>query len=239
MYAIAIHDPAEARLVLARDPFGIKPLYYVEREDLFAFASEPQALIAAGLVEPAIEDRQREELLQLQFTTGAARPYSGESNVSYPGETVVVRGGRIVERRRRQALPIGGPEQIGMDAAVSKRLDTALTDSVLVHQRSDVPYGLFLSGGIDSTAILALMAKLNDQPVVAFTAGFSGGKVHDERDHARMLAKKVNAEHHEVDFGRGRFLVASAARRRGGRRPRRRLCRSADMETGADRGAQA
>jgi len=203
MYAIAIHDPAEAKLVLARDPFGIKPLYYVERDDLFAFASEPQALIAAGLVEPGVEDRQREELLQLQFTTGGQTIFRGIKRV-LPGETVVVRGGRIVERRRRQALPTGGPEQIGMEDAV-KRLDTALTDSVMVHQRSDVPYGLFLSGGIDSSAILALMAKLNDQPVVAFTAGFSGGKVHDERDHARMLAKKVNAEHHEVDFGEEDF----------------------------------
>ena len=77
MYAIAIHDPARDRLVLTRDPFGIKPLYYVQTETLFAFASEPQALIAAGLARPAIDARRRAELLQLKFTTGADDDFPG------------------------------------------------------------------------------------------------------------------------------------------------------------------
>jgi len=203
MYAIAIHDPVDAKLLLARDPFGIKPLYYVETDRFFAFASEPQALHAAGLVAAKVIPRARNELMQLQFTTGQQTIFEGVSRV-LPGETLVVRGGRIVERRRRAALPEGGPIDIDPDAAVDK-LDRILEDSVMVHQRADVPYGMFLSGGIDSTAILALMARLNDQPVVAFTAGFSGGSVHDERDHARMLAKKVGAIHHEIDFGEEDF----------------------------------
>ena len=71
MYAIALHDRATRRLVLARDPFGIKPLYIAETPEGVAFASEPQALIAAGLVRPRIRPEERDELLQLQFTTGA------------------------------------------------------------------------------------------------------------------------------------------------------------------------
>ena len=71
MYAIALYDPIEGQLVLARDPFGIKPLYYAQTSAGFAFASEPQALIAAGLVLPMVNAEARAELFQLQFTTGA------------------------------------------------------------------------------------------------------------------------------------------------------------------------
>ena len=198
MYAIAIHDPAEGRLILARDPFGIKPLYYIETPTLFAFASEPQALVAVGLVEPELATEPRAELLQLQFTCGRKTIFRGINRV-LPGETLIVRGGRIVERRRRQALPAGGPESLDMEDGL-RRLDRALEDSVTLHQRSDVPYGLFLSGGIDSATILALMARLNERPVTAFTAGFSGTQVADERTHARQLALSVGADYHEIEF---------------------------------------
>ena len=203
MYAIAIHDPAEGRLILARDPFGIKPLYYIETPELFAFASEPQALIAVGLVEPELAVEQRAELLQLQFTCGRATIFRGINRV-LPGETLIVRGGRIVERRRRPALPAGGPEPQSMEDAL-RRLDRALEDSVTMHQRADVPYGLFLSGGVDSATILALMARLNERPVTAFTAGFAGAQVADEREHARRLAKSVGADYHEIEFSSADF----------------------------------
>ena len=198
MYAIAIHDPVDGRLVLARDPFGIKPLYYAETDDYFAFASEPQALIAVGAVKPELAMERRNELLQLQFTCGRSTIFKGIHRV-LPGETLVLRGGRIVERRQRPALPSGGPEICGMEKGLA-RLDSSLEDSVLLHQRSDVPYGLFLSGGVDSATMLALMSRLNERPVTAFTAGFSGTSVSDEREHARMLAQRVGADFHEVDF---------------------------------------
>ncbi len=204
MYAIAIHDPTEGRLVLSRDPFGIKPLYYVETGGHFAFASEAQALAAAGLASPpAVDPRHRDELLQLQFTCGPETILQGIQRLM-PGETIVVRGGRIVERRYKAALPDAAAPNISEAEAIDA-LEKALTDSVMVHQRSDVPYGLFLSGGIDSSAILALMAKLNDTPVTAFTAGFPGSDVTDERDRARELARLVGADHHEVTFDESDF----------------------------------
>jgi asparagine synthase (glutamine-hydrolysing) len=198
MYAIAIHDPAESRLVLTRDPFGIKPLYYIETSEVFAFASEPQALIAAGLTAPVLNERRRDEVLNLQFTCGRETIFQGINRV-LPGETLIVRGGHIVERRRRPAIPPGAPLQQSSGAALGS-LDSALENSVMVHQRSDVPYGLFLSGGIDSSTLLALMSRLNEKPVQAFTAGFGGTVVNDERDHARMLAQSVGADFHGVDF---------------------------------------
>ncbi|MCW9034907.1 MAG: asparagine synthase (glutamine-hydrolyzing) [Rhodospirillales bacterium] len=198
MYAIAIHDPQENKVLLSRDPFGIKPLYYAETDQGLMFASEPQAILATGAVKPVVNQSSRNQLLELQFTTGSETIFQGIHRV-LPGETVVIRDGRIEKRLRRQALPVGGPEKTS-EAEALAIVDKALRDSVLMHQRSDVPYGMFLSGGIDSTAILTLMAELNDTPVKAFTVGFPDTGVHDEREHARNVAKALGAEHIEVEF---------------------------------------
>jgi asparagine synthase (glutamine-hydrolysing) len=203
MYAIALHDPASGRLVLARDPFGIKPLYYAETARGFAFASEPGALIEAGIVSPDLVPSVRGELLQMQFTTGRETIFAGINRV-LPGETVVVRQGRIVERRRRSALPESGPLALGETEALA-RLGTDLTESVRLHQRADVPFGLFLSGGIDSTAVLTVMADLAERPVRAFTIGFAGAEVADERQAARSVAAAIGADHIEIVFGEADF----------------------------------
>lgn len=214
MYAIAVHDPRERRLVLARDPFGIKPLYYAETPKGFAFASEPRAIIRAGLLAARVRRESAVELLQLQFTTGCETVFEGIRRV-LPGETIVVERGRVVERRRRAALPSGPPES-WREAEALSRLDEALQDSVTMHQRSDVPYGMFLSGGIDSSAVLAMMARLNERPVRAFTVGFPGTAVADEREDARTVAASLGAEHVEIAFSEADFWrllpkVAAAA----------------------------
>ncbi|MCW8951952.1 MAG: asparagine synthase (glutamine-hydrolyzing) [Rhodospirillales bacterium] len=198
MYALALHDPKQDILLLARDPFGIKPLYYAETSRGLLFASEPQAINASGLVPPAVRPAVRGQLLQLQFTTGRETIFEGIERV-LPGETLIVKGGRIIRRHRIKALPDGGPEQLSEDDALD-RLETALRDSVDMHQRSDVPYGMFLSGGIDSTAVLSMMAELNERPVRAFTIGFPGAGVHDERAQARSVARSLGAEHEEISF---------------------------------------
>ncbi|MDO8608020.1 MAG: asparagine synthase (glutamine-hydrolyzing) [Phaeospirillum sp.] len=203
MYALAIHDPARQQLVLSRDPFGIKPLYLVEMQPGLAFASEPQALIAAGLIQPALNPKARAELLQMQFTTGLDTIFKGVRRLA-PGETVVAENGCIQESRRLPALPAGGPEP-GDLGDLLNQLDEVLTESVDLHQRADVPYGMFLSGGIDSSVVLAMMARLNPRGVLAFTAGFSGTKAHDEREHARELARITGARHVEVDFSEADF----------------------------------
>ncbi|MDP6353172.1 MAG: asparagine synthase (glutamine-hydrolyzing) [Alphaproteobacteria bacterium] len=213
MYAIAIHDPAADRLLLARDPFGIKPLYYVETPDCFAFASEPQALIAAGLASRRLSPAVRGELLQLQFTTGRETIFADIKRV-LPGETLTVSGARVVDRRRLAALPEGAPRSDSVESSIA-RLDGALEDSIRIHQRSDVPYGMFLSGGIDSTTLLAVMARLNDRPVRAYTAGFAASGVPDERSHARLMAQRLGAEHvelmiEEADFWRALPEIAEA-----------------------------
>jgi len=191
MYAIAVHDRARGEVALARDPFGIKPLYAAAIAGGIAFASEPQALVAAGLVAPGLRATARDELLQLQFTTGAASIFEGIDRVM-PGETLILADGAVIRRHRLPALPEGGP--VAGDNAVAT-LDAALADSVSRHLRSDVPYGLFLSGGIDSAAVLALMARFSTQPVRAFTAAFDVPGAADERDAASRVAAAVGARH--------------------------------------------
>jgi asparagine synthase (glutamine-hydrolysing) len=203
MYAIALHDPAQKRLVLARDPFGIKPFYYAETAKGFVFASEPQAILATGLVERSLRLQSRDELLSLQFTCGEHTIFSGIQRLA-PGETVVIERGQVVERRHLAALPAPAIERMTEEDALVE-LDRVLRESVLLHQRSDVPYGMFLSGGIDSSAVLALMARLNTRPVLAFTAYFPGTAARDEREHARAVAKAARAEHVEVEVTEADF----------------------------------
>ena len=203
MYSVAVFDAAAGRLLIARDPFGIKPLYYVENENGFVFASEPQALIAAGLTSAELDARARDELLQLQFTTGAETAFAGIRRV-LPGETLVVERGMVIDRRRIPAVPLEGPRKMAIGDALID-LDHVLTESVNVHQRSDVPYGMFLSGGVDSSVLLALMARLNTTPVRAFTAWFPGTDAKDEREFARTAAASVGASHVEVEFTENDF----------------------------------
>ena len=203
MYAIALYDPDGERLLLARDPFGIKPLYYAETSRGFVFASEPQAIVASGMVAPVLNRAAATQLLELQFTTGRETAFEGILRV-LPGETLVVERGRVLERHRRAALPDGAPVAVNEERALVM-LEDALIDSVRVHQRSDVPYGMFLSGGIDSSAILACMARLNDQPVRCYTAGFSGTRVVDEREHAARVAAATGADHVSIDVTEADF----------------------------------
>ena len=127
MFAIAIHERVQRSLTLTRDPFGIKPLYLAQVPGGLAFASEPQALLAAGLVRREVRPAAREELLQMQFTSGAETIFPGIQRV-LPGETLRIAGGHVVERSRVAALPEGGPEALSEDEALA-RLDEALADA--------------------------------------------------------------------------------------------------------------
>ena len=204
MFALAIHDPARGRLVLARDPFGIKPLYTMQTEAIFAFASEPQALLACRAAAPTAAPSRVAELLQLKFTTGTETIFPGIARV-LPGETLVIERGAVVERRLVAALPPGRPRRVDHADAL-RELDAVLLDSVAVHLRADVPYGLFLSGGIDSAAVLALMRRASGSRVQALTAGWAGAGV-DESPEALRLAAIQGADCHRVEMGEREFYA--------------------------------
>ena len=208
MYAIALHDKPANRLILARDPYGIKQLYYTITPDLFAFASEPQALISAGLVGIDLESDAGAELMQLQFTTGATTIYRNIFRL-LPGETLVIDNGAITERRRIQLHrgPAVRSEGNDSDAGALANLDRLLTETVKLHVRADVPSGLFLSGGIDSSVILTLMSRLSSQPVTTLTAGFNEAGAKDESEKARRVAKATGADHHMVTVTAADFFA--------------------------------
>jgi len=203
MYAIAVVDIQKNQIHVARDPFGIKPLYYTRLENGIAFASEAGALLDAGLAKRSLRPEKLQELLQLKFTTGTDTIFSGIKRVM-PGQTLTLEGSDINDQGKRLALPNSGPENWSEEEAL-QGLNEVLMGSVLIHQRSDVPYGMFLSGGIDSSAILACMRELNEKPVEAFTAGFSETSASDERGHAKAVADAAGANFNSVEFSENDF----------------------------------
>lgn len=212
MYAFALDDPASDTLTLSRDPFGIKPLYIAQGDFGLAFASEPSALITAGLVAPKLNRDAINELMQLQFTTGTKTAFAGIERLPV-GAVWTIAGGKIATRTEdpfwRRPL-IRTPSAGALDA-----FEEIFMKSVELHMRSDVPYGLFLSGGIDSSAVLAAMARLTAEPVRCFTAYFPGTDAADERAHAQAVARSVKAQQIEVpvteaDFWRHMPAIAAA-----------------------------
>lgn len=196
MYALAIYDPEKRELILSRDPFGIKPLYYVSHHNYFAFASEPQALIESNFASRRPSISACKEMLNKQFISGRRSGFEEISRV-LPGETLVVRSGEIVDTRYTAALSerfLQGGNLISLES----RLDDLLAETIELHQRSDVPYGMFLSGGIDSSALLAMMARLNPRPVLTYTASFDAKSVINESVQARKVARTFGASNIEV-----------------------------------------
>ena len=203
MYAFCLVG-GDGRTWLVRDPFGIKPLYVLQHEGAVLFASEPRAFLEAGLIAPEMLEDAAQELLTFNYSLGEPTIFQGIQRLA-PGAIIEVVGAHLVSHGRRLALPSTPPRQSGDEAALIKRLDTVLEESVRVHQRSDVPYGLFLSGGVDSAAIATLMARLNDHPVTAFTCGFDAPGAKDERAKAEQVARALNLDWRETTFSEADF----------------------------------
>jgi asparagine synthase (glutamine-hydrolysing) len=210
MYAFCLIG-ADGRAWLARDPFGIKPLYIMQHAGGLAFASEPRAFFKAGLMQTVLDDEAAKELLAFNYTVGARTVFQGLRRLA-PGEVIEVTGGRIVANWRKLPLPFPKspliPAKAGTQADeqdLVRELDRVLEDSVRVHQRSDVPYGLFLSGGVDSASIATLMARLNERPVTAYTCGFDAPGAKDERAQAEKVARALNLDWRETNFTEADF----------------------------------
>lgn len=204
MYAFCLAG-ADGRTWLVRDPFGIKPLYVMELERGLAFASEAGAFLAAGLAPRAMRADAARELLAFNYTLGEETIFPGVRRLA-PGAIIEVIEGRLVPHEVRPALPPARARPFaGNEAVLVARFDAVLEDSVRVHQRADVPYGLFLSGGIDSAAIATLMARLNSRPVTAFTCGFDAPGARDERAQAERVARALNLDWRETTFGEDDF----------------------------------
>ena len=203
MFAMAIYDQAKKELILARDPFGIKPLYYTQTTAGFFFASEILPLLNVGVASRDLSPEHVEDLLQLRFTTGRETPFREIKRV-LPGEVIRVCEGGIVNSQIR-TVPIWKPvTPMEPDEALTL-LNQHLEESVKLHLRCDAPYGLFLSGGIDSATLLYLMGNLTGKPVQTFTVTFPESAKHDEGVQAKTVAEACGAHHHEIPFTEADF----------------------------------
>jgi asparagine synthase (glutamine-hydrolysing) len=197
MFAFAIWDAATETLLLARDRFGIKPLFVVSAPWGIAFASELKALHAAGLTGGALDWEALDAYFQLGYVPAPASPFRNVRKLE-PGHTLVWRRDGGVATRRYWSLP---QERRPAPADAEEEVRAALDESVAAHLVSDVPVAAFLSGGLDSSAVVTSMA-LAGGPPHAFTARYqgSGAAATDETALARSLATRYGAELTVVDI---------------------------------------
>jgi asparagine synthase (glutamine-hydrolysing) len=193
MFAFALWDAPRRRLLVARDRVGKKPLYWRAEGGTFAFASELKALLADPSMRREVDPAALQAYLTLQYVPSPDTMLAGVRKLP-PGSLLLV-GPDGVEERRWWSPPAGAPVPVSDEDAAAELRET-LEEAVRVRFMSDVPLGAFLSGGIDSSIVCALMARQMDRPVKTFTIGFEGAP-EDETIHARAVARHLGAEHHE------------------------------------------
>ena len=196
MFAIALWDAKRRRLLLARDPFGKKPLYYWSDARRFVFGSEIKALLAAGV--PAEFDADNlGEYLAFGYVPTPRTLFRGIRKL--PPASLVTVDARGIQGPRaywQLRVPAAGAEARVTPAEARERVRELLTTAVRKRLLADVPLGALLSGGVDSSVITAIMARLVPGRVKTFTVGFEGHSFYDERVHAERVARHIGTEHH-------------------------------------------
>lgn len=206
MFAFAIWNERKSELFLARDRLGIKPLYYVHTDDgsLF-FASEIKALLVAGAVEPALNFSALPDYLANHAPSGEETLFAGVRRVP-PGHTLIWRDGEVTLERYWD-VSFASRVDDRPDADWVRDFSELFTEAVRIRLMSDVPLGVFLSGGIDSAAIAATMARLVEEPIKTFSVAFEDRKA-NELSYARMVASAFGTDHHEVVVSPDEFFAA-------------------------------
>jgi asparagine synthase (glutamine-hydrolysing) len=202
MFAFAIWDAPRRRLLLMRDRLGVKPLYWAQAGNSLLFGSEIKAILASGLIEPAANRALLPELLSTRYISGTETLFKGIHKL-LPGHWLVFQDGRI-KTQRYWDVPVRHAQGRGqraegsaLSADVVGQFRALLEESVRLRLMSDVPLGMFLSGGIDSSAIAAIMARMIDRPLQTFSVAFKE-RAFNEIAYARQVAQAIGAESHEV-----------------------------------------
>ena len=201
MFAFALWDARRKRLLLARDRLGIKPLYYCQHGRELFFASEAKAILVNADFPRRLNRAAVDLLLRYLYLPGRDTLIEGLKRLP-PGhwlswENGVVRLEPYWQARLRPPRPITESEAI---AGFRQRFEEAVSS----HMVSDVPVGAFLSGGMDSSGVVAQMVRLLDRPPMTFTVGLPGAD--DERPIARRLAERLRTDHHEIEIDPTQFV---------------------------------
>ncbi len=194
MWAFAIWDKQNKELFLARDRLGIKPLHYANYDNTFIFGSEIKSIMAYG-----IPNDINHEILELYLTLGyIPAPFTFNKHIHkiMPGEYLVIKNGTIHKRKYWDLPDIDEKNMFEDKSRIYEEFEYLLTDAVRLRMRSDVAFGAFLSGGLDSASIVALMSGLSEHPVETFTIGYNEVE-YDERKLAKEVADKFQGNYHE------------------------------------------
>ncbi len=200
MFAFALWDTRREVLLLARDRLGIKPLFVAQVPGGVLFGSEMKSLLATGLVPAQMDWQALDAFLTYTFIPAPHTIYRGIRKVP-PGTTLTIRPGGESEARTYWSIPDAVPVKLSEQAWV-ERVEGSFRRAVESHLVSDVPVGAFLSGGVDSGLMVAMMAQASERPVETFTVGFAdaGSSFIDERVYARMIAQRYRLNHHEINI---------------------------------------
>jgi asparagine synthase (glutamine-hydrolysing) len=193
MWAFALWDKNKEELFLSSDRIGEKPLHYAVYDNSFIFGSEIKCVFNFGLPKEI-----RSELIEIYLTlTNIPAPDTFYKHIFklMPGHYLIVKDGAVTEKAYWKFPQVDEKNMIRDKELVYKTFETLFTDAVKIRMRSDVPFGAFLSGGLDSSSVVAVMAKNSTHPVNTFTIGFDD-KAFDESALAAMVAKKFKTEHH-------------------------------------------
>jgi len=209
MFAIAIWDGNKKELFLARDRLGIKPLYYLQNDDEFIFASETKAILKGLDKKPELNIQLIDSYMSFGYVPGENTLHQGIKRLM-PGHYAVLK----CDDKTKHTLTItqywdlkfnnSNSQDKGFDYYVdgSKKL---LESAIDLRLRSDVPLGIFLSGGIDSSAVVGLLADRVKEPLKTFSIGYDFGKGFDETPYAKIIADKFKTDHHEIKITPAQF----------------------------------
>ena len=197
MFAIALWDSRKRRLLLARDPFGIKPLYYRNQGGVLSFGSELKALRRQPGFSSTLDLRAVEAFLAFNSIPAPLTIYA-EARKLPAGHLLAWEGGDPKVRRYERPGPVPAAQMRSEGAGdLARELRERLRDSVRAHLVSDVPVGVLLSGGIDSSVLTAIASEESSEPVKTFSIGFEEQSF-DELDRARLIAQRYGTDHHEL-----------------------------------------
>jgi asparagine synthase (glutamine-hydrolysing) len=209
MFAFAIWDSNRRRLLLARDRLGVKPLYYYLTADgVIYFASEIKALFEAGALRPELNYNALADYAANRYTCGEETLFCGVKRL-LPGHTLTWSAGRIEIERYWDVSFAKGEERLS-PAQYGEQFTELFHESVRLRLMADVPLGMFLSGGIDSSAIVAAMSQMVSEPVKTFSVAFAEREA-NELTYARMVAGAFATDHHEIVVSPEQFFEALPA----------------------------
>lgn len=196
MFAFCLSDRKRREVFVARDALGIKPLFLRELPGRLVFASEIAALNAYPAPRPTVDPARLVDLVALQYVPGE-RTVFHEIRKLLPGHALHVRDGAVASRRWFAFPPVGFPDEDGADGAAI-RLRGLLEDAVSAQAVADVPLGVFLSGGLDSTGLAALLARDAPGRVKSFSVAFEGAAAQEDRRFADLASRAIGTEHLEL-----------------------------------------